>query len=105
MRNNMKKSIKILIICILVAALITAGVIYLINQTRDDELLIGEERAQQIALSDARLAENQVSKLKVRLKLDDGVWYYDVEFRTIALEYEYEIEAYTGAILDKDIDD
>lgn len=101
----MKKSIKILIICILVAALITAGVIYLINQTRDDELLIGEERAQQIALSDTRLAENQVSKLKVRLKLDDGVWYYDVEFRTIALEYEYEIEAYTGAILDKDIDD
>jgi uncharacterized membrane protein YkoI len=101
----MKKSIKILIICILVAALITVGVIYLINQTRDDELLIGEERAQQIALSDARLAENQVSKLKVRLKLDDGVWYYDVEFRTIALEYEYEIEAYTGAILDKDIDD
>lgn len=101
----MKKSIKILIICILVAALITVGVIYLINQTRDDELLIGEERAQQIALSDARLAENQVSKLKVRLKLDDGVWYYDVEFRAIALEYEYEIEAYTGAILDKDIDD
>lgn len=101
----MKKSITILIICILVAALITVGVIYLINQTRDDELLIGEERAQQIALSDARLAENQVSKLKVRLKLDDGVWYYDVEFRTIALEYEYEIEAYTGAILDKDIDD
>lgn len=101
----MKKSIKILIICILVAALITVGVIYLINQTRDDELLIGEERAQQIALSDARLAENQVSKLKVSLKLDDGVWYYDVEFRTIALEYEYEIEAYTGAILDKDIDD
>ena len=101
----MKKSIKILIICILVAALITVGVIYLINQTRDDELLIGEERAQQIALSDARLAENQVSKLKVRLKLDDGVWYYDVEFRTIALEYEFEIEAYTGAILDKDIDD
>lgn len=101
----MKKSIKILIICILVAALITVGVIYLINQTRDDELLIGEERAQQIALSDARLAENQVSKLKVRLKLDDGVWYYDVEFRTIALEYEYEIEAYTGTILDKDIDD
>ena len=43
--------------------------------------------------------------MKVRLKLDDGVWYYDVEFRTIALEYEYEIEAYTGAILDKDIDD
>ena len=101
----MKKSIKILIICVLAAALTAGGVIYLIYQTRDDELLIGDERAQQIALSDARLAENQVSKLKVRLKLDDGVWYYDVEFRTIALEYEYEIEAYSGAILDKDIED
>ena len=101
----MKKSIKILIICALAAALIAGGGIYLIYQTRDDELLIGDERAQQIALSDARLAENQVSKLKVRLKLDDGVWYYDVEFRTIALEYEYEIEAYSGAILDKDIED
>ena len=66
----MKKSIKILIICVLAAALIAGGVIYLIYQTRDDELLIGDERAQQIALSDARLAENQVSKLKVRLKLE-----------------------------------
>ena len=101
----MKKSIRILIICILAAALIAGGAVYLIYQTRDDELLIGEEPAQQIALSDARLAENQVSELKVKLKLDDGVWYYDVRFRTIALEYEYEIEAYTGAILDQDIED
>ncbi len=101
----MKKSIKILIICVLAAALIAAGVIYLVRQTRNDELLIGEERAQQIALSDAGLAANQVTKTKTKLKLDDGVWYYDVEFRTIALEYEYEIEAYTGAILEKDIDD
>ncbi len=101
----MKKSIKILIICVLAAALVAAGVIYLVRQTRNDELLIGEERAQQIALSDAGLAANQVTKMKTRLKLDDGVWYYDVEFRTIALEYDYEIEAYTGAILEKDIDD
>ncbi len=101
----MKKSIKILIICVLAAALIAAGVIYLVRQTRNDELLIGEERACQIALSDAGLAANQVTKMKTKLKLDDGVWYYDVEFRTIALEYEYEIEAYTGAILEKDIDD
>ncbi len=101
----MKKSVKILIVCILIAALVAAGVVYLIRQTRDDELLIGEERAQQVALSDAGLAANQVSKMKTKLKFDDGVWYYDVEFRTIALEYEYEIEAYTGAILEKDIDD
>ena len=37
----MKKSIRILIICILAAALIAGGAVYLIYQTRDDELLIG----------------------------------------------------------------
>lgn len=101
----MKKSVKILLICILAAALVAAGVIYLIRQTRDDELLIGQERAVQTALSDAGLAENQVSKMKTRLKFGGSTWYYDVEFRTIALEYEYEVDAYTGAILDRDIDD
>ena len=97
----MKKSVKILIICVLIAALIAGGVIYLIFQTRDDDLLIGEDRAQQIALNDAGLAANQVSRLKARIKLDDGVWCYKVTFRTIAIEYEYEIEAYSGAILEK----
>ena len=45
----MKRSVKILIICVLIAALIASGVIYLIFQTRDDDLLIGEERAQQMS--------------------------------------------------------
>ena len=101
----MKKSVKTAIIVVLLLALIAAGVIYLILQTREDELLIGEDRAAQIALKDAGLAESQVSQLRVNLKVDDGTWYYDVEFRTIALEYDYEIEAYAGAILEKDIDD
>lgn len=101
----MKKSVKIIIICAVIIALIAAGILYLVYQTRDDELLIGQERAQQIALSDAGLAENQVSQLKTKIKYDNGVWYYDVEFKTIALEYEYEIEAYSGAIIDKDMDD
>ena len=97
----MKKSVKIAIIVVLLLALISAGVVYLVLQTRDDELLIGEDRAAGIALKDAGLTESQVSQLKV----DDGTWYYDVEFRTIALEYDYDIEAYSGAILEKDIDD
>lgn len=101
----MKKSVKIAIVIVLLLALIAAGVVYLVLQTREDELLIGEDRAAEIALKDAGLTESQVSKLKVKLKVDDGTWYYEVEFKTIALEYDYEIEAYAGAILDKDIDD
>ena len=101
----MKKSVKILIICVLIAALIAGGVIYLIFQTRDDDLL--NRRGARAADSpyDAGLAANQVSRLKARIKLDDGVWCYKVTFRTIAIEYEYEIEAYSGAILEKDMDD
>lgn len=101
----MKKSVKIIIAGMLLLALIAAGAYYLVLQTRDDELLIGEDKAATLALKDAGLAENQVSHLKSKLKLDDGVWYYDVEFETIALEYEYEVEAYSGAILDRDVDD
>ena len=101
----MKKNVKITVIVILILALIAAGVIYLILQTRDDDLLIGEDRAAQVALKDAMLTESQVSKLKTKLKLDDGTWYYDVEFCTRTLDYEYEIGAYSGAILKKDIDD
>lgn len=101
----MKKSVKIIIAGILLLTLIAAGAYYLVLQTRDDELLIGEEKAATLALKDAGLAENQVSHLKSKLKLDDGVWYYDVEFETIALEYEYEVEAYSGAILDRDVDE
>lgn len=101
----MKKSVKITMVIVLLLALVAAGVIYLVLQTREDELLIGEERAAEIALKDAGLTESQVSKLKVKLKVDDGTWYYEVEFKTIALEYDYELEAYSGAILEKDIDD
>ena len=68
----MKKSVKTAIIVVLLLALIAAGVIYLILQTREDELLIGEDRAAQIALKDAGLAESQVSQLRVKLKVDDG---------------------------------
>ena len=71
----MKKSVKTAIIVVLLLALIAAGVIYLILQTREDELLIGEDRAAQIALKDAGLAESQVSQLRVKLKVDDGTWY------------------------------
>ena len=71
----MKKSVNIVIICILIAALITGGVVYLIYQTRDDELLIGS----------------------------GGQWYYKVTFRTIALSYRYEIDAYSGAVLEKTV--
>ena len=67
--------------------------------------LIGPERAKKIALADAGFTEGQVMMSKLTLDYEDGIQVYDVEFYSGRFEYEYEIDARTGAILEKDIDD
>ncbi|MDO4711180.1 MAG: PepSY domain-containing protein [Peptostreptococcaceae bacterium] len=68
---------------------------------------IGVEKAKNIALKDAGLKANQVAFVKAKLDNDDGKAVYDVEFYSNNVEYDYEIDAKTGKILekDKDIDD
>ena len=65
---------------------------------------IGEDKALEIALADAGLTANDVSYTNVYLDVDDGRTEYDVEFHQGTTEYEYSIDAYTGDILEKDID-
>ena len=38
------------------------------------------------------------------LDSDDGIVYYDVEFRSGDYEYNYDIDAKSGALLERDID-
>jgi uncharacterized membrane protein YkoI len=63
---------------------------------------IGEARAKQIALSHAGVAEAQASRLRVKLDRDDGRTTYEVDFNVGRMEYEYEIDAATGIILESD---
>ena len=63
---------------------------------------IGVERAKAIALKDANVSN--VTFVKAKLDRDNGVMVYDVEFYKGNVEYDYEIEASTGRILEKDID-
>ena len=63
---------------------------------------IGEESAKQIAYDNAGV--NEVSFVRVHLDSDDGIFYYDVEFRSGDYEYNYDIDAKTGDLLEKDID-
>ena len=67
---------------------------------------IGEEAAKNIALEKAGLSVDDVRFVKTRLEFDDGVWYYDIEFSKDREEYEAEIRAEDGKILEwnKDID-
>ena len=97
----MKKKVEVTIIALALAALIAGGVMFLILQTRHDELLIGEARAETVALTNAGFDESQINELTSKLSYGSDGWYYKVSFKTLALEYSYKIEAYSGAILDK----
>ena len=65
---------------------------------------IGEETAKKIALDKAELKENEVNFIKVEFERDDGVYFYDVEFRKDRVEYSAEIKADDGKILEWDVD-
>lgn len=71
----------------------------------ENNKVIPIEKAKEIALADAGYRESQVTMSRVRYEWDDGIQVYDVEFYYGGLEYEYSIDAKTGKILEKDIDD
>lgn len=67
---------------------------------------ISADKAKKIALGDAKLAEKDVTFVKVELELEDNRLVYDVEFYSGNVEYDYDIDAVSGAIVsaDKDIE-
>ncbi len=68
---------------------------------------IGAEAAKEAALRHAGLTESQVTRLKCEKDRDDGRTVYEVEFKSNGYEYEYKIDAATGAVLEheRDFDD
>ncbi len=64
--------------------------------------IITAAKAKSIALSNAGLAGCDVTFTKVERDRDDGVTVYEIEFYWNGYEYEYEINAVTGKIIEKD---
>ena len=60
---------------------------------------IGYAKAKSIALNHAGLRENQAYDMDIELDDEDGTLIYEVEFKSGNMEYDYEIDAASGAIL------
>ena len=60
--------------------------------------------AKAAALKDAGLSESDVTFKKAELDYDHGTQVYDIEFYTSDIEYEYEIDASSGTVLEKNIE-
>lgn len=65
---------------------------------------IGVKAAKAAALSHAGLTESQVKFLKAEYDISDGVAVYEVEFIYNNYDYEYKINAATGAVLEHETD-
>ena len=75
---------------------------------KDSSKYIGIKQAKSIALKHAKKhgdIKGEVYYTKAKLDKDDGVVCYEIEFNNNATEYEYEINAKTGRIMDWDIDE
>ena len=68
---------------------------------------IGYAKAKSVALNHAGVSENKAYDMEIELDDEDGTLVYEVEFKSGNMEYSYEINAATGAILkhEAEIDD
>lgn len=68
---------------------------------------ISADRAKEIALTHAGVSENETRKLEIKLDREYGRTVYEIEFKVGSMEYDYDIDAVTGDIIQwhKEYDD
>lgn len=107
MKNNKKWIIGILsavcIVLVIGTAVFASGTAKKVftgsnKASADTEDYIKEEEAKKIALDHAKLTEDEVTFIRIKLDYDDGIAEYEVEFYKDNMEYDYSIDASTGAI-------
>lgn len=74
------------------------------QQMPAQQALIGNQKAIEIALNHAKLSQNQTRRLNCYQEFDDGRAVYKVEFWKEYTEYDYEIDAVTGAVIEFDVE-
>lgn len=78
------------------------------REKKEDEDFIGdiisEDEAKRIAFNHAGIKASEAEDIEIEIDFDDGQVMYSVEFSIGELEFEYKIEAYSGSILEFEID-
>lgn len=77
------------------------------DKTQGNGTPITAAKAKEIALAHAGVSKKQAQKLSAELAHENGVTVYEVEFEADGYEYEYDVDAATGAVIkhEKEIDD
>lgn len=76
-----------------------------ISDNNKDSSYIGKEKAQAAALSHSKVDESQLTKIEIDFDYDDNKAVYEIEFETKDAEYDYVIDAITGAVLEYERDE
>lgn len=84
------------------ATLSTTGVFALTSFAASPR--ISQARAKEIAVDQAGLPASSVRFTKVKLDYEKGRYEYEIEFRYNGYEYDVELDANTGAVLDYDVE-
>ena len=74
------------------------------KKANDASKYIGVEKARSIALRDAGISSQNAYFNKAALDHDDGYPVYDIEFRSGDIEYDYEINAVNGSVIEKSVE-
>lgn len=95
--RKLKKTIIIIIVALVLIAAVALGLVWYF--VWNDSAYIGRDAAKAAALADAGFSAQEVQRLKADFERDDGFVFYEVKFISGTTEYEYTIDASTGAVL------
>jgi uncharacterized membrane protein YkoI len=99
----MKKTIVTIVSAVvIVAAIITVSVIASAKNAQKNA--ISSKKALSIALEDAGVTEDNANDVSSVFELHNGMYVFEVEFKSKGNEYEYHIDAKSGEIVDRDVE-
>lgn len=75
------------------------GAVTDVSGSASDKAYIGEDAAKAAALTHAGVNESELFNLKIEMDVENGIMVYEVDFHVGNREYDYEINAVTGAVV------